>query len=215
MTDSSDPRPGLPHASSAPTPDLLRRARAGDDPAVRTLLERYLPGLRAFVRLNAGKVLRSKESCSDLVQSACREILLHADDFVYGGEAGFKQWLFQTALRKIMHRHEHWRADKRDVARELSPEPGSQDGADASAVLSCYQAFYTPSQQAAAREELERVEAAFDRLPEAHRQVIVMAKVMGMSRAEIGAEIGRTELAVRTLLSRALATLADELVKST
>lgn len=42
--------------------------------------------------------------------------------------------------------------------------------------------------------------------------MIVMAKILGMSRAEIGAEIGRTELAVRTLLSRALAQLATELV---
>ena len=42
--------------------------------------------------------------------------------------------------------------------------------------------------------------------------MIVMAKVMGMSRAEIGAELGRSELAVRTLLSRALAQLATELV---
>jgi RNA polymerase sigma factor (sigma-70 family) len=79
-------------------------------------------------------------------------------------------------------------------------------------LLACYRAFYTPSQQAAAREELERVEGAFDRLPEQYRQVIVMAKIMGLSRAEIAVELGRTELAVRTLLSRALAQLATELV---
>lgn len=206
--------PPDPHEPSAPvhgppTPDLLVAARRGDEPAVRTLLERYLPGLRAFVRLNSGRLLRSKESCSDLVQSACREVLQHADDFVYGGEAGFKQWLYRTALRKIVHRADHWQAAKREVGRENAAGATEQDGVD---VLSCYQAFYTPSQQAAAREELERVESAFDRLSEPHRQVIVMAKVLGMSRAEIGVELGRSELAVRTLLSRALAQLASELV---
>jgi len=178
---------------------------------VRTLLERYLPGLRAFVRLNSGKLVRSKESCSDLVQSACREVLQHAGDFAYGGEAGFKQWLYRTAMRKIAHRVEHWHADMRDARREARPvaELTTEDRAD---VLACYRAFYTPSQQAAAREELERVEAAFDRLSDDHRQVIVMAKILGLSRAEIGAELGRSELAVRTLLSRALAQLATELV---
>ncbi|MEZ5967030.1 MAG: sigma-70 family RNA polymerase sigma factor [Planctomycetota bacterium] len=213
MADPPDlPRQRQPVETGA-TADLLRRVRDGDDPAVQTLLERYLPGLRAFVRLNAGKVLRSKESCSDLVQSACREVLQNAGDFAFGGEAGFKKWLYQTALRKIMHRHEHWRADKRDVRRELGQVPAAADDSEGAAVLSCYQGFYSPSQQAAAREELERVEAAFDRLPETHRQVIVMAKILGMTRTEIGAEIGRTEVAVRTLLSRALAQLADELVR--
>jgi RNA polymerase sigma-70 factor (ECF subfamily) len=192
------------------TQELLRRARDGDEPSVRTLLERYLPGLRAFVRLNSGKLLRSRESCSDLVQSACREVLQNAADFAYGGEQGFKRWLYRTALRKIAHRHDYWRAEKRNADRELPAATGTSTGhAD---VLACYRAFYTPSQQAAAREELERVEAAFDRLPDAHRQVIVMAKVLGLSRAAIAAELGRSELAVRTLLSRALARLASELV---
>lgn len=209
MSRANDPRE--PEAAGEATPDLLHRAGRGDEPAVRTLLERYLPGLRAFVRLNTGRLLRSKESCSDLVQSACREVLQHADDFVYGGEAGFKQWLFRTAMRKIVHRHEHWHAAKRDADRELETSDSAATG-DTTELLECYRAFYTPSQQAAAREELERVEAAFDRLPQTQRQVIVMAKILGMSRAEIGAELGRSELAVRTLLSRALAQLATELV---
>lgn len=207
---SSDPSPEsfARDATNAPG-DLLGRARRGDEPAVRTLLERYLPGLRAFVRLNSGKLLRDRESCSDLVQSACREVLQNADKFVSGGEAGFKRWLYRTVLRKIAHRHEYWRAERRDVAREVAAI--ADDTTDAN-LLACYRAFYTPSQQAIAREELERVEAAFDRLPERHRDVIVMAKLLGLSRAEIAAELGRTELAVRTLLSRALAQLATELV---
>jgi len=78
-----------------------------------------------------------------------------------------------------------------DARREAGPvaEHSTEDPAD---LLACYRAFHTPSQQAAAREELERVEAAFDRLPPDHRQVIVMAKILGLSHAEIGAELGRS-----------------------
>ena len=120
-------RDAVPPLDGTQTPDLLRRAGHGDEPAVRTLLSRYLPGLRAFVRLHSGKLVRSKESCSDLVQSACREVLEHASDFAYGGEAGFKQWLYRTALRKIAHRAEYWRADRRDAAREHRDDRPSND----------------------------------------------------------------------------------------
>ena len=59
----------------------------------------------------------------------------------------------------------------------------------------------------------ERVETAFDRLSDEQREVISLAHVVGLSRAEIAARLGKSEGAVRTMLSRALADLADE-VKS-
>jgi hypothetical protein len=43
------------------------------------------------------------------------------------------------------------------------------------------------------------------------REVIALAKIAGLSRAEIGERMGRSETAVRTLLHRALADLAERL----
>ncbi|TAH37176.1 MAG: sigma-70 family RNA polymerase sigma factor [Planctomycetota bacterium] len=60
-----------------------------------------------------------------------------------------------------------------------------------------------------AREELERAEAAFDKLAEDEREVILLANVVGLSRAEIAAQLGKSEGAVRTMLSRALSHLAE------
>jgi DNA-directed RNA polymerase specialized sigma24 family protein len=51
----------------------------GDQLAIEALLERHLPGLRAFVRLRAGPAVRTRESTTDVVQSACREVLAHFD----------------------------------------------------------------------------------------------------------------------------------------
>ena len=48
-----------------------------------------------------GPQLRAKESASDLVQSVCREVLGRLDRFQHGGEAGFRHWLYATALRKV------------------------------------------------------------------------------------------------------------------
>ena len=57
-------------------------------------------------------------------------------------------------------------------------------------------------------EEIARLEAAIDQLPEEQREVITLAHLVGLSRADIGAQMGRTEEAVRALLHRAKARLS-------
>jgi RNA polymerase sigma factor (sigma-70 family) len=182
---------------------LLRRASQRDEGAVATLLQQHLPALRAFVRLKAGPMLLAKESCSDLAQSVCRDVLENADRFRFGGDAEFRKWLFTTAMRKIADRAEHWQAGKRHPARER--------GGLAEDEIRGYAGIWTPSGQAAAREELARVEAGFGNLAPEKQEVILMARLMGMSHAEIAKELGKTEVAVRTMLSRALAELAESL----
>ena len=118
--------------------ELFQAASGGDPAAVEELLVRHLPGLRAFVRLRAGPQVRAREAESDLVQSTCREVLAHRAEFRYGGEAGFRHWLYTTALRKIVDRHQHHTAQKRDARRERPAE----DEAD---FLDAYRRFASPS----------------------------------------------------------------------
>ncbi len=139
------------------------------------------------------------------MQSVARDVLKHADRFGYGGEAGFKQWLYKTAQRKIAKKASYWQAQKRDVRRETGRGAGGENSIRDEDLLDCYRTFCTPSRHAIAREELGVVEEAFDSLPEDFREVILQARVMGLSRAEIGEQLGRSEGAVRVLLSRALA----------
>ena len=182
---------------------LVNRASAGDSSAVQSLLQAHLPALQAFVRLKAGAMLLQRESCSDLAQSVCRDVLENAGRFRWGGEAEFRKWLFTTAMRKIADRAEHWRAGKREPGRE-------QHVSEEQALLGC-RSFYTPSRQAMAREELAQVEAAFARLSPEKQDVILMARLMGLSHGQIAKDLGKTEGAVRTMLSRALAELAEAL----
>jgi len=195
-----------------PTPDesahLAEKAAAGDAGAMQTLLEMHLEGLRAFVRLRTGPELRQRESSSDLVQSVCREILEQAHRFQHPSESAFRRWLYTTALRKISDRAEHWRAQKRDAGREQAFPSQGEAG-----LLQRYASFSSssPSQHAMVREEVERVERAFGELTEEQREVITLAHVAGLSRAEIAEQMGRTEGAVRVLLHRSLARLAEVL----
>ncbi|HTE05578.1 MAG TPA: sigma-70 family RNA polymerase sigma factor [Planctomycetota bacterium] len=191
---------------------LVEAAAAGDAAAVDTLLAQHLPGLRAYVRLRAGPVLRARESASDLVQSVCRDVLENIGRFRYPGESAFKAWLFATAMRKIADRAEYWTAGKRDVGREVLALDASAGGSGADRELAdVYRSVCTPSRVAMGREVMERLETAFEKLGEDHREVIVLARIVGLSRAEIAERMARTEASVRNLLSRALAELASHL----
>jgi RNA polymerase sigma-70 factor (ECF subfamily) len=185
---------------------LVADASRGEVLAVDELLHRYLPGLRAFIRLRAGPLVRARESSSDIAQSVCREVLEQLDSFRYGGEAGFKSWLYTTALRKLAKRDAHWRALRRDAGREVEGDE---------ALLGCYRTLSTPSLHAAAREWMARLEAAFDELSEDDREVITLARVCGLSHDEIARQMGRTPAATRLLLHRALAKLSEKLDDST
>lgn len=186
---------------------LAERAAAGDRGALDELVVRHVDGLRAFVRLRVGPELRAKESNSDLVQSVCREVIQEARRFQHPSESAFKSWLFTTALRKIADRAEHWRAQKREAGREERLPSRADDGA----LLSYYRSISSPSQHAVAAEERERIERAFEELTDEQREVIVLARVAGLSRAEIAAQTGRSEGAVRVLLHRSLARLSEML----
>ena len=187
----------------------LERFAAGDDSAIEELLHEHLPELRGYVRLRMGREIRNMESASDIVQSVCREILQHRDRFRFPGEDGFRRWLYTTALRKLSQRAERLRAVKRGgghVALDEVPEAVAAEG-----LLDCYRSFCTPSRVVQAREEVARIEAAFDELPDDYREVVTMARILGMSHAEIAVRTGRSAGATRMLLYRALEKLSEVL----
>ncbi len=187
---------------------LVVRATQGDGPAVDELLERYLPGLQAYVRRNVGQLVQAKESSSDLVQSACREVLKHIDRFQYDGEDGFRQWLYATAIRKIKDKHRFYLAAKRNAQREVPIEPRADTEAGGGWLELVYESFGSPSQHAARQEEVARLAEVFPNLPDNYQTVIRRAYLEHRSHDEIAAELGITNAHARVLLSRALARLA-------
>ncbi len=176
--------------------------------AIETMLERHLPELQSYVRGRVDRLVQAKESSSDLVQSVCREVIEHIDRFEHRSPAGFRQWLYRTAERKIIDRFRYYTAEKRNAARE-APDLSPSVMADARGL------FYTPSHDASMREELGRAEAAFARLPGHYQQVILLARVRGYTYSEIANHVGRTEGAVRNLLYRGLAAISDALDEDT
>lgn len=185
---------------------LLDRASTGDRAAVEELLVLHLPDVRAFVRLRIDPLLRTRESAEDIVQSVCREVLERASRIEVRSEESFRHWLYGAVLNKVRDKRDFHLAQRRTPSREV---PASTD-----ALGPRYASLVSPSAEAIAREEIERIETAFDELPEHYREVISLAKIARLRSPEIGKAMRRSEKAVRGLLSRALARLATALARS-
>lgn len=216
-TDDADPQRQDDAALARSTDDsldarLASEASRGDPPAIEALLARHLPGLRAYVRLRAGPAVRARESVSDVVQSTCREVLENLDRFRWGGETGFRRWLYTTALRRILNKHEFHTAQRRDMRRDVPLQDAARVGASGEGrlpdLLAYAASLSTPSGVAIAREQAERIETAFDGLSDEQRELIVQSRLLGLSHREIAEASGRSEGAVRVALHRALVRLA-------
>ena len=95
------------------------------------------------------------------------------------------------------------RGAMRDVRREDQPP------ADPDFVL--VRSLLTPSQDAVASETARGLTEALASLSEDHREVITLARVVGLPHRVIAEVMGRSEEAVRQLLGRALFQLTREL----
>ena len=187
-----------------PSPSSIASATRGEPAAIEDVLRAYLPRLQRFVHLRLGAQLRAREDTVDIVQSTVRE-LLEQSRFEWRGEIEFRAWLFQAALHKILEKHRHHAAQKRAPGREVPLD------AQGSLAHDALRDVVSPSRIAMAKEDLQRLEAAFDRLTEPQREVLTLARVVGLPHAVIAERLGKSEVAVRQLLVRAMAALGAAL----
>ena len=182
--------------------EWFEKARHGDSQALERLVESYLPQLHAFVRVRLGGRVRARESSMDIVQSACRELLADPSREEFRGEERFRGWLFTTALNKLREKFRFHGRERRSPDREHD--------VDADDLLPAA-SFLTPSVDAIGRETALALDAAMQALSEEHREVITMARIVQLPHEVIAELMGRSEVAVRQLLVRALRRLAEEL----
>lgn len=200
--------PGNPEplvtAHEEPDASSILAASRGDPVAIDEVLRAYLPRLQRFVHLRLGAPLRAREDTLDIVQSTVRELLAH-EQFEWRGEVEFRAWLFQAALNKIREKARFHGAAKRATGREL---PAGLHALGSDAAL---RDTTTPSRDAMAKEDVQALEAAFARLTEPQREVLTLARIAGLPHAAIASRLGKSEVAVRQTLVRAMAALGAAL----
>ena len=95
-------------------------------------------------------------------------------------------------------------ADKRDIRREVRFDECRSTTEDGLAGTPEPVKLTTPSVIMTRKEDLDKLEKAIDELKPEHKEVIVLAKIEGLSYKEIGERLGKSADAVGMLLSRAM-----------
>jgi RNA polymerase sigma-70 factor (ECF subfamily) len=178
---------------------------------IARLFERNKEALTAYVRRHAGALVRWKESVSDLLQTTFREVIRNCDQLEGQSEETQRQWLFRTAECKLRNRARHWRAERRELLREQVSLERAEPMVD-QRVLG-RESDLSPSEKFSLQETTEQLERALAALPDEYREVIRLMRVEGLPYAEVAERMGRSEVAVRKLLSRALARLVEDLTR--
>jgi RNA polymerase sigma-70 factor (subfamily 1) len=184
------------------TADLVRRAQAGQRPALNTLFGRFRPTVVNLARRRIGGRLRSKEDPEDLAQTTIREAARDLSGYEYRGKRSFLNWLSRILQNKIRDKAEYYSAAKRDSSREGGFTLARHDGDDL--------AFEPPSLAPSTTriverdEEFEALHEHLERLSPLHRDAIRLVYFEGLTLREAGLRMGgRSEDAVRMIVRRA------------
>lgn len=192
--------------------ELVARAVAGDQVAIRQLLVLNYPAVVAFIEqklpADLRRVLSAEDVCQDTFAAAVRQL----SGFQPGGKESFRNWLLTIAERKLIDAVRALRAAKRGGGRRALPEGSPHDTSTAIVLLERIARYErTPSRSAVDHELVAAVQAALTRLKDEYQQVIRTRYIEGLSVAETAERMGRTEGAVRMLCQRGLRLLTTAL----
>jgi RNA polymerase sigma-70 factor (ECF subfamily) len=191
------------------TQQMVTMAQEGDNTALDQLCSVYGERVRRIVRFRMGLELRSQLESMDLVQEALIEAIKDLDDFTYSNEGDFLRWLSSIVENTIRDNVDRIHAAKRDVRRQVSLDHmvahTDHPGFDAHLPAGTT----TPSVVLSLREDLDKLEQAMDRLKPQYREVLVLAKIEGLSCKEIATRQNKNPAAVAMSLSRAIVAVTN------
>jgi RNA polymerase sigma-70 factor (subfamily 1) len=189
---SNDPRTTLPPNTPQALADLLETRR---------------PQLLAYIDRRLSTSLSRKIESLDLFQETAVAALHAWPGLDLAGRDPFG-WLCQLAEQRIIDAHRRFaarkRASDREVSAHIKPADASRELID---LLTT--SLTSPSQVMARDERHAALNAAIEQLPAESRDVLRMRYVDGLPTKEIAANVGKSDGAVRVLLTRTLHKLQD------
>lgn len=172
-------------------PEDLARARrmlAGDQASYRQFFDEVFPRLYRFCLRQCGQTALAEEVTQSSLVTALEG--LHR----YRGEASLLSWCFGIA-RHTLRRQQVVAARKRQVEDE--------DELDALIDALRPDAANDPAEMVEADQLRDFVHAVLDRLPSLYAEVLEGRYVLGLSVRELAGQLGRSEKAIESALSRA------------
>ena len=188
--------------------ELVQKIKSGDGQALATYIAERSPQLLSFIEKRMSDALRRRVEAADILQ----ELTTSAWQSLPGVEWGDREpfgWLCQQAERRIIDAHRrHFGAQKRSAGREVNLSAGSGDEGGGMADLLAA-SMTSPSGVLSRQQKEFHMLEALASLPEDARDALRMRYVEGLPSKEIALKLGRTDGAVRVLLTRSLQKLQE------
>jgi RNA polymerase sigma-70 factor (ECF subfamily) len=153
--------------------ELVRRCKDGDRQAFHELVERYQ---RKVVAIALG-MLHDREDALEVSQEAFAKVFTSIQQFKE--EASFYTWLYRIVVNLAIDRQRQ--KSRQPIAERDDQDDGEGDRIDAIPAASSAD----PYEQVKDQELGERIRAALAELTPAHKAVILLREVEGLSYEEI------------------------------
>lgn len=196
---SAPDHPNAPDEAEA----LMRAFQAGDDAA----FDRLVALAKAEIAALAYRYGLDAMACDDLAQETFLRV--YRARATYKPEGRFRAWLLRIAANLVISAARARKRSRTVPLEALRPAPGDPEAARGEVHAD---PRAEPPAARIEREELERVvEAAVRELPETQRAAIILNRFHEQSYEEVGAALGLTVEAVKSLLFRARQNLKERL----
>lgn len=185
--------------------ELVRRVHERDPQALAELIDARRAMLLGFIDRHLGALLRRKVEPEDILQEVSGDAVrsLPEVDLADRDPIG---WLCQLAERRIIDAHRKYvAAQKRSATREVSLAGGNDSGTSRPELIQMLAAsMTTPSMALSRKSKEEQLQQALAQLPELQREAIRLRYVQGLGSKEIAQLLGKSDGAIRVMLTRSL-----------
>ncbi len=187
------------------TQQLIEQVRAGNAEALGHYIQHMRQQLLAFIDRQLGSALRRKVEPEDILQEVSADAVRSLSEVNLAQWDPFS-WLCQIVQRRIVDAHRHYiGAQKRSAAREVPLAAGGSSRADLINLL--VQSLTTPSRAFSRNAKEARLMEALQQLPEQQQRALKLRYMDGLPSKEIAQQLGKSDAAVRVMLTRSLSKL--------
>lgn len=179
-----------PDLTTLPDTELVILAKDHSE-AFGVLYERYVEKIYKYIYYRTG----NHHDAEDLAAGVFHRAMAHIETYTDRG-VPFQAWLYRIAHNLVANWHRD-RGRRKIIPLEEFVNAGLH--------------FDAPDSATEDQEERDHLLAAIGRLPEERQQLLYLKFVSGLSNAEVGAILDRTEGAIKSLYHRTLIALRDDI----
>ena len=190
---------------------LVERIEQRDAEALAQYIDLHRAELIGFLRAITGEHLLAVIELDDLMQEVSTAALTGLDTAPLDRFSPI-QWLKQVARRRVVDAHRfHFRAQRRSAGRQESIHAANAESSVQGLEQILAASITSPSAAVSHDLRMQRIGQAIGELSEEQRLVIKLRFVEGTSTKQIAEQVGKTDVAVRVLLSRTMRHLESKL----